>query len=178
MHFRVKLAVAVAVVGTTAVAGTAAIAGGGSREFGTVLTGYEEVPAISTTGAGAFRATVTKSGNGFSYRVRYTGLEGNVLQAHIHFGQRSVNGGISVFLCSNLGNGPAGTPLCPPAPATVEGSIDAADVVGPTTQGIGPGQLDEVLRAIRAGATYANVHSSLWPGGEIRGQVQALDGDD
>ncbi len=178
MHLRVKLALAVAVTGALAVAGTAAVAGGGNREFGTVLTGYEEVPAVSTTGVGAFRANVTKSGNGFSYKVRYTGLEGTVLQAHIHFAQKSVNGGISVFLCSNLGNGPAGTPVCPPPPATVEGTIDAADVVGPAGQGIAPGQLDEVLRAIRAGSTYANVHSSLWPGGEIRGQVQALDDDD
>ena len=30
---------------------------------------------------------------------------------------------------------------------------------------------------MRAGATYANVHSSLWPGGEIRGQVRTLDDD-
>jgi hypothetical protein len=179
VHFRVKLAVAVAVAGATAVAGTAAIAGGGARELGTMLTGYEETPqSISTTGVGAFRADVARSDNGFSYRLRYSGLEGNVLQAHVHFGQRATSGGISVFLCSNLGNGPAGTPVCPPPPATVTGTIDAADVIGPTGQGIAPGELNELLRAMRAGATYANVHSSLWPSGEIRGQVEALDDDD
>jgi hypothetical protein len=36
-----------------------------------------------------------------------------VTQAHIHFGPGRVNGGIMVFLCSNLGNGPEGTQPCP-----------------------------------------------------------------
>jgi len=178
VNARVKLAVAVAVTGAMAVAGTAAIAGGGARDFGTMLTGYEEVPTVSTTGVGAFRADVSRSDNGFSYRLRYTGLEGNVTQAHIHFGGKADTGGVSVFLCSNLPSPPAGTPACPPPPATVTGSIDAADVIGPAGQGIAAGELNELLRAMRAGATYANVHSSLWPGGEIRGQVRTLDDDD
>ena len=173
MHVRVKLAVAVAVTGAMAVAGTAAVAGGGSKQLRASLHGYEEVPAVSTTGNGAFRATVTPSGDGFAYRLTYAGLEGAVSQAHIHLGQPAVNGGISVFLCSNLGNGPAGTQACPPPPATVTGTIDAADVIGPAGQGIAPGEIDELMRAIRAGVTYANVHSSLFPGGEIRGQVRA-----
>ena len=45
-------------------------------------------------------------------------------------------------------------------------------MVGPTGQGIDPGQYGELLRAIRAGATYANVHSSKYPGGEIRAQLK------
>ena len=172
MHIRVKLAVAVAVMGAMAVAGTAAIAGGGSKQFRASLDGYQEVPVVSTTGNGQFRATVTQTGDGFAYRLSYAALEGSVTQAHIHLGQPAVNGGISVFLCSNLGNGPAGTQACPPSPATVTGTIDAADVIGPTAQGIAPGELAELLRAMRAGVTYANVHSSLFPGGEIRGQIR------
>ena len=93
------------------------------------------------------------------------------MQAHIHFGQRSVNDGISVFLCSNLGNGPTGTKVCPPAPATVTGTIVPADVIGPTGQGIEPGAFAELLAAIRAHKTYANVHSTRFPGGEIRAQL-------
>ncbi len=76
-----------------------------------------------------------------------------------------------MFLCSNLGNGPAGTQACPPAPATITGTIRPADVVGPADQGIDPMQFDELVRAIRAGVTYANVHSGTFPNGELRGQL-------
>ena len=78
-----------------------------------------------------------------------------------------------VFLCTNLGNGPIGTQACPgPSSGTVAGTITAADVVSSASnQGIAAGELTEVLRAIRAGVTYANVHSNLFPGGEIRGQL-------
>jgi hypothetical protein len=83
-----------------------------------------------------------------------------------------------VFLCSNLGNGPAGTQLCPPPPATVSGTFTATDVIGPTAQGIAPGELAELIDAIRAGKAYANVHSTRNPGGEIRGQINADRDDD
>jgi hypothetical protein len=120
------------------------------------------------------------------YSLSYTGLEGDVQQAHIHFGQRAVNGGISVFLCSNLGNGPAGTQPCPAPPAKITGTIVAADVspaipatAAAVTQGIAAGEFSELLAAIRAGATYANVHSTRWPGGEIRAQLgKSRGGDD
>jgi len=105
-------------------------------------------------------------------------MEGTVTQAHIHLGQKSVNGGISVFLCSNLPAPPPGTPACPPAPATVTATIEPSDVIGPAGQGIAAGELNELLRAMRAGVTCANVHTTLFPGGEIRGQVRTLDDDD
>ena len=178
MHVRVKFAVAVAVTGAMAVAGTAAVAGGGSQQLRASLDGYQEVPVVSTTGDGAFRATVTRSGDGFAYRLSYAALEGDVQQAHIHLGQPAVNGGISVFLCSNLGNGPAGTQACPPPPATVTGTIGAGDVIGPAAQGIAAGELGELLRAMRAGVTYANVHSTKFPAGEIRGQIRGGGGRD
>lgn len=84
-----------------------------------------------------------------------------------------MNGAVSVFLCSNLGNGPAGTQFCPPPRATVEGTITAGDVIGPVAQGIAPGELDELMRAIRAGVTRADVHSSKFAGGEIGSQLRA-----
>jgi hypothetical protein len=112
----------------------------------------------------------------FRYRLSYRDLSTAVQQAHIHFGQRNVAGGISVFLCSNLGNGPAGTPACPQS-GTVTGTITAADVIGPVAQGISPGEFDEVLAAIRAGVTYANVHTVMFPAGEIRGQLRNRDHD-
>ena len=95
-----------------------------------------------------------------------------MLQSHIHFGARATTGGISVFLCTNLGNGPAGTPACPIPEGTVSGTLDADDVVGPAGQGIAPGEFAELLDAIRAGYTYANVHSQARPAGEIRAQIE------
>ena len=81
-----------------------------------------------------------------------------------------------MFFCTNLGNGPAGTQACPPAPATVSGTIRPADVIGPVGQGITAGEFDELVSAIRAGKTYANVHTTERPGGEIRAQLE-LDDD-
>ncbi|MGI8734767.1 MAG: CHRD domain-containing protein [Pyrinomonadaceae bacterium] len=145
------------------------------KEF---LSGYEEVPSVSTGGSGTFNAKISKDGSQIEYELKYTELEGTVQQAHIHFGNVGVNGGITVFLCTNLGNGPAGIQPCPAPPATISGTILAADVSPniPVTQaarnqGLNTGEIDELIRAMRAGATYVNVHSTTWPGGEIRSQI-------
>jgi hypothetical protein len=138
----------------------------------TDLIGYQEVPAISTEGDGTFRARMIDD-DAFKFRLTYEDLSSPVLQSHIHFGQKSVNGGIAVFLCSNLGNGPAGTAACPPNGGTVTGTITAEDVVGPAGQGIAPGEFEEVLDAIRARVAYVNVHSATFPSGEIRGQLKS-----
>jgi len=99
-------------------------------------------------------------------------LTSDVTQAHLHFAQSGVNGGIVVFLCTNLGNGPIGTPACPTGAGEVSGTFDASDVsAGAASQGIDAGQFNKLLRALKAGALYANVHTSDFPSGEIRGQV-------
>jgi hypothetical protein len=49
-------------------------------------------------------------------------------------------------------------------------------VIGPVGQGISAGEFDELVSAIRAGKTYANVHTVERPGGEIRAQLE-LDDD-
>lgn len=139
------------------------------------LSGFNEDPlALSTSGTGSFSARV--DGNRVVWSLSYRKLEGDILQAHVHLGGTSQSGGISAFLCSNLGNGPAGTPACPPAPGRVSGTIRAADVVGPTGQGVAPGEIRELLDAIEAGAAYVNVHTSLYPGGEVRTQLQGHHG--
>lgn len=141
-------------------------------EASTRLRGYDEVPAIASPGGGRFSATIDEAGQEVDWELSYFSLQGNITQAHIHFAQKGVNGAIVVFLCSNLGNGPAGTPACPPSPATVSGSFTFEDVVGSANpQGIGPLEMPAVLRAMRAGITYVNVHSDLFPAGEIRGQL-------
>jgi hypothetical protein len=172
-----KLVVAsLLLVGVASTLVVAAIATGdsGSRNISAHggLVGYNETPlTISTTGGGSFHAKIANDGESFSWTLSYEALEGSVLQSHIHFGAPAITGGISIFLCSNLGNGPAGTQLCPASPATISGTATAADVIGPTGQGIEPGAFDEIVAAMRSGFAYANVHSSKWPGGEIRGQL-------
>jgi len=178
-----------------------------------ILTGYEEVPSISTEANGLFNARIARDNRSIDWELSYSNLEGIVQQAHIHFGNTGVNGGIVVFLCSNLApsqittgnglpltpngpfgttpnapigttpngpfgatpNGPFGTQACPLPPAVISGRIVAADV-NPTqsarTQGIEPGEIEELSAAMRAGATYVDVHTTLWPNGEIRSQIQ------
>ena len=151
------------------------------KEF---LIGYEEVPSISTAANGEFKARINQDETAITYTLSYSDLEGAVQQSHIHLGQKGANGGISVFLCSNLGNGPAGTQACPPAPATITGTITAADVspnipstLAARNQGLDTGEFAEFLSALRAGKTYVNVHSSKFPGGEVRSQIKDVHGD-
>lgn len=146
-------------------------------EFRARLKGLNEVPAVSTQASGRFELELDRRTPLGKWKLRYEGLEGNVTVAHIHFGQRDVTGGVAVFLCSNLASPPAGTQACPAPPARIEGTFTAADVVGPMGQGISPGEFAELVRAIKQGATYANVHSDKFPTGEIRGQLRGDDDD-
>jgi hypothetical protein len=151
-------------------AATFAIAGdGGKSQFkADTLTGYQEVAGagtLSTVGSGTFEAQL--DGDTINYTLTYNDVEGGqVVVAHIHFGARGFSGGVIAFLC-----GGGGKPACPASPGTISGTITAADIVGPAAQGIEPGSFDEAVRAIRAGAVYANVHTTRWPAGELRGQV-------
>ncbi len=139
------------------------------------LRGFQEVPAISSPGRGSFRGIISHDGTEIAWRLDYRSLQGTVTQAHIHLGDHHTNGGISVFLCSNLPSPPAGTQPCPaPGPgAEVTGTSTMSNVIGPAGQGIAAGEFAELIRAIRAGVTYANVHTNIFPGGEIRGQIRA-----
>jgi len=133
------------------------------------LTGLEEVPVVIINAAGQFRAAIASDESSIEYELSYEGIS-NVTQAHIHIGQPNVNGGIVLFFCTNLGNGPAGTQACPPAPATITGLLQASDVQAQTTQDVPAGDLAGVIAAIRSGLAYVNVHSQTSPGGAIRGQ--------
>jgi hypothetical protein len=131
------------------------------------LIGYDEVPSLSTPGRGSFTAQWNPRTQTIAYTLSYTALRGAAIQAHIHFSQPGVNGGISAFLC-----GGGDKPACPLAGGTVNGTIDGADILGPVDQGIAPGAIEDLVRAMQNGYTYANVHSSMWAGGEIRGQIR------
>jgi hypothetical protein len=140
------------------------------------LKGFAEVPSVSSTASGHFKAYVDRKTGAINYELSYKGLQGEVRQAHIHLGQHGVNGGVMVFLCQTTVNpDPTGlAPTCPQA-GMVTGVLQAANVVGPTAQGIDPLEFAELLTAIRGGVAYVNVHSSRFPGGEIRGQLRDED---
>lgn len=139
------------------------------------LQSYQEVPSVSSPGTGQFRALIDPRSDTIEYELSYDNTSSDVLQAHMHLGQRHVNGGISVFLCQSATNpDPTGlAPMCAArGPATISGTLSAANVIGPTGQGIAAGEFDELVDAIRAGAVYVNVHTTTFPAGELRGQAR------
>jgi hypothetical protein len=177
MKGRTRLAALAIVIGAAVAATTAASAATADddnfrRILRVELTGYQEAPnALSTPASGTFIAIVDSKNQTITYRLSYAGLTGDVVQAHIHFGARAQSGAnVSAFLCGN-GVGPVGTQPCPAAPATVTGTLTAAEVIGPTALGIAAGEIGELIAAIRNGTAYVNVHSTTFPGGEIRAQL-------
>ena len=151
------------------------VAGDDSKEkvFHARLDGAHETPSISTLATGSFRATLNAAGDELAYELEYSGLEGgNTLFAHVHLGQKSVAGGVMFFLC-----GGGGKPACPNGSATVTGTVNANNIIGPSGQGITAGEFDEAIRAMREGIAYANVHTVTFPAGEIRGQINSNSAD-
>ncbi|HWO40939.1 MAG TPA: CHRD domain-containing protein [Candidatus Eisenbacteria bacterium] len=161
------------IVGFLAVAGVGAN-GMGQDAFAQAvnadLRGFEEVPAVSSEATGRFRGRLEAGRLG--YKLTYRDLEGDVTEAHIHFGQAGANGGISVFLCDTPASpDPTGqAPSCPDE-GTVTGEITRENVIGPAGQGIEPEEFRALAQAIRSGLAYVNVHSTKFPNGEIRGQL-------
>jgi hypothetical protein len=133
--------------------------------FSANLAGVNEVPPINTAGSATFNMAI---GTTITFSLTFSGLSSNLAVAHLHFAPTKVNGGVMIFLCGG-GNQPA----CPAATSgTITGTITAANVTGPTAQGIAAADLDSALEAVRAGLAYANMHTTNFGGGEIRGQVR------
>jgi hypothetical protein len=154
-----------------------------AQEFAARLTGFEELGglnaetgAILSNGKGTLSLDVDKSQ--ITYTLTYSGLSAPATQSHIHLGKLHVPGGIMVFFCTNLGNGPAGTPACPASGGTVTGTWTAASVVGPTAQNVTPGDFSAIISALNSNTAYANIHTTKFPAGEIRGQVRRGDRED
>jgi hypothetical protein len=139
------------------------------QNFRARLIGINETPSINTEGTAQLRLTLNAASIDFTLTYQNLSLAPKV--AHIHFGQARTAGGVMVFFC-----GGGGQPACPSTTSgTITGTIVAANVQAILTQGIVAGDLGPVLRAIRSGASYANMHTSNFPNGEIRGQIQRSD---
>jgi hypothetical protein len=170
-RFRIPLAIALVLglVGTSVALAASRHHGHGPHsgtQFSAHLIGYSEVPAINTTGQADLTLTI---GSGqLTFTLTYSGLSGNPGAAHVHIGQPGVNGNVSFFFC-----GGGGKPACPAATSgTITGTVLPADVGAIPTQGFNAGDLNAVISAIRGGVAYANMHTTNFPGGEIRGQLQ------
>jgi hypothetical protein len=136
--------------------------------FSADLSGENEVPPINTAGSATFHMAI---GSSITFSLSFSGLSSPLAVAHLHFAPTKVAGGVMIFLC-----GGGGQPACPAATSgTITGTITAANVVGPSTQGIIAGDLDSALEAVRTGFAYANMHTGNFAGGEIRGQVRRGD---
>ncbi|MDJ0850821.1 MAG: CHRD domain-containing protein [Myxococcota bacterium] len=147
------------------------------RRFVAFLDGFQEVPAVSTTARGSLLLRVDRRRGEIAYRLHTGPLEGNIWQVHLHLGRERTNGGVIAFLCNTVSlpveNVPDGTQECAPTDGgTISGTLDAGDILGPAGQGIEPGEIDEVIRALKRRAVYVNVHSGKFPAGEIRGQLR------
>jgi CHRD domain len=136
------------------------------------LSGFQEVPPKLTDGHGTL--TLRLHATSIDYTLTYSDLTSSpALFAHIHFAQRGVNGAVVAFLC-----GGGGKPACPDSGGTVTGTITAADVLGVADQNVAAGDFPGLLRIVRSGDAYANVHTVKFPAGEIRGQIRATSDND
>jgi len=146
------------------------------REFSAKLESFNEVPSLSTEARGSFRAKLNRDKDALRYKLSYSGMTGTVTQSHIHLGQKHTNGGVMVFLCQAASTDPTGlAPTCPATEGSVEATLTAANIIGPGGQGVPAGAFDEFVEALREDAAYVNVHTTMFGGGEIRGQVKEDD---
>lgn len=164
-----------AVVMFVAVAASATLsAQGHGKKYSATLVPGQENPALATSASGSITLTIDEGAGEIDYELTYEGLV-DVRQAHIHFEKPALNGGIFLWLCktaTNQGPTPGKTPDCPVGSGTVSGTLLPSDVQGIANQRFPAGDFAAAVEQIRNGLAYANVHTLLSPGGEIRGQIQ------
>ena len=149
-----------------------ALAQGSTISLSAALSGFEEVGAPvlapnASTAHGTFQGILSDDGRTLTYTLTWTPFSSAVQFAHIHFAMRGVNGGIMAFLC-----GGGGKPACAAGLAT--GTITATDIVAVPAQGIAANDLVNFLRVLASGDAYVNIHTTNFPGGEIRGQIKVV----
>ena len=161
-----------------------------AEEFTAKLSGFQELGALNnqtgailSNGTGTAELELDQKGQTVTYKLTYSNVgttapgTGTVTQAHIHFGKSRDSGGILVFFCSNLGSGPPGTPNCPANGVTLKGTWTPASVVAIPTQNVGAGNFKALVDALLSNTAYANIHTTAFTAGEIRGQVHFVEHD-
>jgi len=158
---------------------------GDALRFSTRLSTFNEVPPKANGAHGTFRAKLSEDGTTLSWTFTWSGLSGPPSAAHIHFGLKGATYPVMTFFCG----GPKGNPAIPPKPdcpqttsGSITGTTTATDIIALNTPGSADQALDQhdfagFLRALGAGSAYANMHTTRFPGGEIRGQIAADRGD-
>jgi CHRD domain len=161
-----------ALVASVCLSGLGVAAQGGGSRFSTVLAGDHEVPAVSTVAGGTLTIDIDEGRQEIDWELTYSGLQAAVSQAHIHLGQPGINGGIALWFCKTTQSAPAGTATCPQS-GTLSGTFTASSVQAIGTQQITASDFAAAVAFIQKGFAYANVHTAVSTGGEIRGQLQA-----
>jgi hypothetical protein len=160
-----------------------------AEEFSARFSGFEEVGALNaetgaifSAGKGTLELDLNRNARTIVFKLSYSGLSAPITQSHIHFGKRHVPGGVMVFFCTNLNNGPPGTQTCPvpsgTATATVTGTIAAGNVGAIAGQNVTAGDFDALVAALVSDTVYGNIHTTKFTSGEIRGQIRRADDDD
>jgi hypothetical protein len=171
MNLRSKLtpAAILLLVVAAPIAVTVRADGDDETTFRARLTGFGEVPPKLVDGNGKFTGTLSADGTSISWTLTWTGLTGPAQVAHIHFGPPQNTGAPVVFFC-----GGGGRPACPDGPGhsgSLTGTWTAADVLAVLSQNVTAGDFAGLVRILRVHLGYANVHTTLFSAGEIRGQV-------
>ena len=163
---------------TAALASVPATSSPKAEEFRAVLTGFNEVGALNaetgailSSGSGALDLRLDRRNETLTFTLRFENLTSPVTQAHIHFGKTHMAGGVMVFFCSNLPSAPSGTQPCPGNGGTVTGTLTGANVQAISGQNVPAGDFDAIVDALLSDTAYANVHTTSFPAGEIRGQI-------
>lgn len=132
--------------------------------FKAILTPGAEVPATNSSATGTFIATLDTSTNVFTYDVSCSGLTSNIILGHIH-GPASATAVASPIL--NFASLPGATFTTGATTGTAHGTVllTSATQINSSVNG------DSLKKLLFAGLTYANIHTTLNGGGEIRGQI-------
>ncbi|WP_413242497.1 CHRD domain-containing protein [Paenibacillus sp. 1P07SE] len=128
--------------------------------FRAFLSGRNEVPPVRTNASGNAVLQVNQAGDRITFRLVVRNISA-VTQAHIHLGRRDANGPVVAFL---FGPSRFGITV---RRGVVRGTLTRSDLVGP----LAGRSISDLVREIRRGNTYINVHTIGRPNGEVRGQI-------